>query len=385
MLQSLVEKESGLDEGVELLAGKGYRVLGLVVKTTGKARMTGLIALYDPPRKDSKRLIARIAELAVRVVMVTGDSLETARKIAEEVGLGKKICSASLKKKNGAEKFSGCDVVAGVLPKDKFNLVKHFQQLGHVVGMTGDGVNDAPALKQAEVGIAVSNATDVAKAAASIILTRPGLGGIVQTIITGRRIYQRMLTYTYNKIVKTIQISLFLGIGLLVTGQFVVTPLLVVLLLFANDFVTMSLSTDLVAVSETPEHWNVKDLIISAVPLALAWLGFAFGIYFVGKNAFMLELAQLQTLDFAALVFSGIANVYLVRNRKHIWSSRPGFALFISSLLDVLIVFLMITTGVLVTRIPVIVAVFLFASVIAFVLVLDVIRTGWRRFKKQSD
>ena len=160
-----------------------------------------------------------------------------------------------------------CAVFAGVFPEDKFHLVQVFQQAGHVVGMTGDGVNDAPASKQAEVGIAVANATDVAKAAASLVLTRPGLTDVLAAVETGRCIYQRMLTYTLNKIIKTFQIALFLSLGLLLTGVFVTTPRLILLLLFANDFVTMSLAADRVTFSRKPDRWQIRPLTVSALML----------------------------------------------------------------------------------------------------------------------
>ena len=240
-----------------------------------------------------------------------------------------------------------CDVFASVLPEDKFQLVHSLQQAGCTVGMTGDGVNDAPALKQSEVGIAVANATDVAKAAASLVLTSPGLANVVAAVETSRRIYQRMLTYTLNKIIKTFEIGLLLSVGLILTGVFVTTPKLIVLLLFTNDFVTMSIATDRVAFARIPDRWHIRPLILTAAVLAFFVLILSFGIFVWARDQLRLPLPQLQTLIFIMLVFSGQATVYMVRERRHFWSSRPSRWLLTSSLLDVLIVSVMATQGIL--------------------------------------
>jgi len=213
--------------------------------------------------------------------------------------------------------------------------------------MTGDGVNDAPALKQAEVGIAVSNATDVAKAAASVVLTKPGLTDIVAAVETSRRIYQRMLTYTLNKIIKTIEVAFFLSLGVILTGDLIITPLLVVLLLFTNDFVTMSIATDRVSFSRKPERWKIRDLVMTALPFAALILALSFTIFFTARNALHLPLPQLQTLAFITLVFSGQGTVYLVRERCHFWNSRPSRWMLVSSAADIVLVSLLATHGIL--------------------------------------
>ena len=335
-----------VNQETERLAARGYRVLAVSFGSNGHQNLAGLLGFSDPPRPDSKDLIRSLHDLAVRVVMITGDSLATARAVARLVGLGDKACSAEVIRQGTYDIQVNCDVVADVLPEDKFHLVQYLQKNGHVVGMTGDGVNDAPALKQAEVGIAVSNATDVAKAAASIVLTNPGLSDVFSAIKIGRQIYQRMLTYTLNKIIKTFQIALFLSLGLLLTGKFVITPLLVILLLFANDFVTMSIASDRVSYSRKPERWHLRPLIVSGLVIAVAWLLFSFGILFLGQSIYHLELPELQTLVFAMLVFTGQANVYLVRERGHFWDSMPGRALSLSTLVDVIVVVVLATKGI---------------------------------------
>ncbi|HEV2176947.1 MAG TPA: plasma-membrane proton-efflux P-type ATPase [Terriglobia bacterium] len=341
------------DDDVQRFARQGYRVLAVAASTGDAWRPAGLLALQDSPRPDSKGLIASLRELGVRVLMVTGDGAATARAVAESVGIGTRACdSRDLWQKQG-ERVLDYDIFAGVYPEDKFDLVRSVQRTGHVSGMTGDGVNDAPALKQAEVGIAVSNATDVAKAAASLVLTNPGLGDILAAVKTSRRIYQRMLTYTLNKVIKTVEIALFLSLGVMLTRSFVITPLLVVLLLFTNDFVTMSIATDRVSYSRQPDRWHIRTLIFAGATLGSLVLMFSFSIFLYARDVLHLPLAQLQTLVFLTLVFSGQGMVYLVRERGHFWNSPPSRWLLVSSLADVFIVSALAIRGVLMVAVPV--------------------------------
>ncbi len=358
------------ESAISDLAASGARVLGVAAGPDGELRFQGLLALADPPRPEARAIIAELKRLGVRVRMVTGDSLATARVVAAELGM------ESVRMGGRDEIAAGtiCDVYAGVYPEDKYRLVQTFQNIGHTVGMTGDGVNDAPALKQAEVGIAVSTATDVAKAAASMVLTDSGLKGVVEAVKTGRRVYQRLLTYTLNKIVKTIQVAVFLSLGLIVFRQFVVTPLLVLLLLFANDFVTMSIANDNVRVSQQPDIWNVKVLIKTSVIIAVAWLIYIFTVFMVGKDVLSLPIASLQTLSFLGLVFSGLANVLLVRERSYFWSSRPGKYLLIASGSDVVLVSLLARFGILMAPIPWSYIGILLAFTVAYIVLLDLIK-----------
>jgi len=359
---------------VDGLAGQGYRVLAVAAGPKGRLRLAGLVALQDPPREDSQAVVRSLGSLGVRVVMVTGDTSTTAQAIAAQVGIQGDTCLADVLRQGQDAGRLDCAIFASVFPEDKFHLVQLFQQAGHVVGMTGDGVNDSPALKQAEVGIAVANATDVAKAAASLVLTRPGLTDVLAAVETGRCIYQRMLTYTVNKIVKTFQIALFLSLGLLLTGVFVTTPRLILLLLFANDFVTMSLSADRVTFSRKPDRWQMRPLVVTALVLAFAWVVFCFAIFLVGRDVFHLDLPHLQTLVFLTLVFSGQATVYLVRERRHFWQSVPGHWLLLSSIADVVVVSLLATCGVLMTPVSPLVIVALLALVGIYLLLLDFLK-----------
>lgn len=334
------------------LAAQGYRVLGVAAGPDDDLRFVGLVALQDPPRTDSKELIQSLRDLGVRVIMITGDALPTARAVAGRVGIGTRAVQPKDLEKEAAAKVLQSDVFAGVYPEDKFHIVQALQRVGVVTGMTGDGVNDAPALKQAEVGIAVANATDVAKAAASLVLTNPGLTDILAAVKTSRRIYQRMLTYTLNKVIKTVEIALLLSVGVMLTRSFIITPLLIVLLLFTNDFVTMSLATDAVSYSQQPDRWHIRWLVVVGLVLGSLILVFSFGIFLAGRYWLQLPLPQLQTLVFITLVFTGQGTVYLVRQRKHFWNSRPGKWLVLSSAADILVVSFLAWRGILMEAIP---------------------------------
>jgi H+-transporting ATPase len=342
-----------VEKDVSELAAKGNRVLAVAAGPEGgPLHLMGLLGLQDAPRPDSGSLIRKLNDLGVRVVMVTGDEALTAKSIAVQVGISGDPCPAETLSDVSSFQAMDCNIFAGVYPEDKFHLVQGLQKSGLVVGMTGDGVNDAPALKQAEVGIAVANATDVAKVAASLVLTTPGLGNILAAVETSRRIYQRMLTYTLNKIIKTFQIALFLSLGFIFARVFVVTPLLIILLLFANDFVTMSISTDNVSYSRKPDRWNVLSLVSAAFALALPVLLLSFSFLYVATSILYLPIGQLQTLMFVMLVFTGQANVYLVRERQHFWKSAPSRWMVFGTSMDVIAVTILATQGLLMAAIP---------------------------------
>lgn len=366
IIAPLAEGSVDWNAATESLAKKGARVLAVIAGPEGHLRFMGLVGLADPIRPDALNVLEKLHGLGVAVRMVTGDSTATAETVATELGIQGKVCDRS-----GIHE--DCAVYAGVFPEDKFHLVQGLQKQGKVVGMTGDGVNDAPALKQAEVGVAVESATDVAKAAASLVLTTPGLAGVADAVETGRRVYQRMLTYTLNKIVKVFQVALFLSLGLLIFHNFVVTPLLVLLLLFANDFVTMSLASDRVRSSPKPDRWNVRTLVLSSLVVAGAWLVYIFAVYLIG-HAMQLSHPTLQTLDFLGLVFSGLANVILVRERGHLWASRPGNFLLWASMADIVVVSLLARMGWLMSPLPLSITAILLGATALYTLLLDQIK-----------
>jgi len=326
------------------LEGSGFRVLAVAAGPERAMQLIGLIALSDPPRTDSAALVAELHGLGVRTVMATGDAPATAAIVAHAVGLDGAICPPGpIPEAVSPEAFA---VFAGVLPEDKFNLVKAFQKGGHTVGMCGDGANDAPALRQAQIGIAVSTATDVAKSAAGMVLTEPGLAGIVAAVKEGRITFQRILTYTLNSITKKIVQVLFLAVGLLITGHAILTPLLMVLIMIAGDFLGMSTTTDNVRASPMPNAWRIGNLTVAGVIMGSGELAFCttvlvFGIWRLGHG-----IDTLRTLAFLVIVFANQATTYNNRERRRLWSSRPSNWLIASSVADISIAAILAITGI---------------------------------------
>lgn len=361
-------------EQLEKLSADGSRVLGVVFGKDHALQFIGLMGFQDLPRASSKQAIAEIHALGVKVQMVTGDGMLTAKAIAHQVGIGDQaIVKSELSGKSNQE-IMHSDLFCEIFPEDKFHIIQILQKEGNICGMTGDGVNDAPALKKAEVGIAVSNATDVAKAAASLVLTNPGLGDILEAIKSSRRIYQRMLTYTLNKIIKTLQIAILLSVGLIVTNQFIISQLLIVLLLFANDFVTMSISTDHVSFSLKPDKWDIKKLTIVGAIFAAFILAFSFAVLFFGRNVLYLSIEEIKTLVFLILVFTGQATVYLVRERHHFWHSKPSNLLICSSVMDIIVISILAIKGVLMAAISPEIVWGLLAAVLVYFACLDFLK-----------
>ena len=354
------------------LEGQGFRVLAVAVGPAGAMKLAGLIALSDPPREESAGLIAELSDLGIRTVMVTGDAPATAAIVAKAVGLnGAVFPPGPIPESLKPEQFS---IFAGVLPEDKYKLVKAFQNNGHTVGMCGDGANDAPALRQAQMGIAVSTATDVAKSAAGMVLTEPGLAGIVAAVKEGRVTFQRIQTYTLNSIIKKIVTGLFLIVGLLITGQAILTPLLMVIVMVAGDFLAMSLTTDNVRPSPSPNSWHIGNLTIAGAVLAIFLLAFCSGVLAIGKFELGLGIDALRTLAFTALVFGGQAVIYAIRQRRHLWGSRPSLWLAASSIADIAIASSLAVAGVAMAPLPVWVLASTFAAAAAFGVILDFVK-----------
>ncbi|MCG2908196.1 MAG: plasma-membrane proton-efflux P-type ATPase [Sulfolobales archaeon] len=325
-------KSDPLYEKAEEVARKGCRVLA-VAKDVGQGWvLVGLIALRDPPRPDSAELVRELKELGVKVLMITGDATPIAKEIAREVGIGERVVSLKELKEspNLVDKVDG---VAEVFPEDKFTIVKILQGEGKVVGMTGDGVNDSPALRQADVGIAVSNATDVAKAAAAVVLTTPGLRNIVDMVKTGRRIYERVNIWILSRITRTFENVVFVALAYLLSDKFVISTFGMVLMLFLFDFVTLTQSTDNVPYPRSPARWDVTNL----VKIASLIGSFMVVESFVPLFTFMsLPLKELQTAMFSYLLFSNIFNLLNVRERGNFWASRPSNVMIAAIALDIL-------------------------------------------------
>jgi len=377
-IQDLARSPSAAVAMVDELQAKGYRVLAVASGPTTQLEVIGLIALSDPPREDSAMLVTELRGLGVRTLMVTGDAAATAKIVASEIGITGAIWATTpLPDDIDADKYA---VFAGVLPEDKYSLVKALQKSGHIVGMCGDGANDAPALRQAQMGIAVSTATDVAKSSAGIVLTEPGLAGVVASVREGRATYQRILTYALRSIVHKVVQVLFLAAGLIMTGEAILTPMLMVLMMVTGDFLAMSSSTDNVRASPTPSVWNIGRLTIAGVVMGLFDLLFCIGCLATGRHFLGLDAASSQTLAVVVLVFSGQAVFYVARERQHIWSSRPGKWLLVSSVVDLSLISSLAITGVLMKPIPVLIVASVFVAALVFALVLDMVKlTLFRR------
>jgi H+-transporting ATPase len=357
---------------VEDLEKQGFRVLAVGMGPAASTRIIGLIALSDPPRTDSISLISELDGLGVRTVMVTGDAPVTAAIVAHAVELKGKVCPAgNLPKSIHPDDFS---VFAAVLPEGKYDLVKAFQKGGHTVGMCGDGANDAPALRQAQIGIAVSTATDVAKSAAGVVLTESGLGGIVAAVKEGRITFQRILTYTLNSVMKKILQVLLLAVGLVMTGHAVLTPMLMVIVMITGDFLAMSLTTDRVLPSKMPNSWQIGRITSAGVLLGICFLAFSSAILAVGKFQLHLGIGALQTLSVVGIVFGSQATTYVIRGRQRLWGLRPSVWLVLSSVADVLIISSLATFGIAMAPLPITFIACEFGAAVAFGAILDLIK-----------
>jgi len=356
------------------LAGHGYRVLAVGAGPETAMQLAGLIALSDPPRPESAELVAELRALGVRTVMVTGDAPTTAAIMARAVGIDGTVHPLG----SGTEITPADDaaVFAGVLPEDKYHSVQALQRRGHTVGMCGDGANDAPALRQAQIGIPVSTATDVAKSAAGIVLTEPGLGGIVAAVREGRVTFQRILTYTLRSVTRKPDQMLFLTVGLIMTGHAILTPLLMVVLMTTGDFLAMSATTDNVRPSPKPNAWRIDNLTLAGIILACCNLAFCSSVLAVGKFHLGLGIEALRTLAAVTLVFSGQAVMYTVRERKRMWSSRPSTWLIASSVADVLMIGTLATCGILMTALRAMVVLGVLLAAVAFAFVPDAVKAA---------
>ena len=327
------EAVDALEARVRSSAAKGYRTLAVARgPATAAPGLVGLVSLDDPPRPDARQLIEELRGLGVPVKMLTGDALPVAREVGQGVGLPNIVRVADLKAagarpgNEAVDLLAGADGFAEVYPEDKYIVVQHLQASGHVAGMTGDGVNDAPALRQAEVGIAVSTATDVAKGAASVVLTEPGLTNIVALVEQGRTIYQRVLTWVINKISRTILKAAFVAIAFVVTGKFVVSAFAMLLLVFMTDFAKISLATDHVRASRKPETWNIGGFIVVAAVLGVAMLAETLLLLRFGWSKFGLASNShaLYTFSFLVLLDFAIFSVVSARERRWFWATLPS-------------------------------------------------------------
>jgi H+-transporting ATPase len=318
---------------VNEFAKKGYRSLG-VARSDGEGKtwkFLGVIPLFDPLREDSKDTVERAEKLGISVKMVTGDQMAIAREVGGQLGLGTRIVDAGIFEKTKYHEtgqmddaIENADCFAQVFPEHKYHIVDVLQQRGHIVGMTGDGVNDAPALKKADAGIAVAGATDAARAAADIVILTPGLSVIIDAVRESRKIFQRMLNYTIYRIAETFALLVFLTLVILLFNFYPVTAIMIVLLAILNDGAILSIAYDNVHYSEKPELWNMPFVMSVAIVIGLFAVFRSFGIFYVSENFFGLSQDMIQTIVYLNLSVGGHLTVFVARTRGPFWSIRPS-------------------------------------------------------------
>jgi H+-transporting ATPase len=321
-----------IENAVNEFAARGFRSLGVArADAQGPWQFLGVLPLFDPPREDSKATIASARQMGVNVKMVTGDQVAIARETARQLGLGTHILDAGgfgdtkhHETAQLADSIEKADGFAQVFPEHKFHIVDVLQQHGHIVGMTGDGVNDAPALKKADCGIAVSGATDAARAAASIVLLTPGLSVIIDAIKESRKIFQRMNSYAIYRIAETIRVLLFMTLSILVFNFYPVTAAMIVLLALLNDGPILAIAYDRTHYSERPEAWNMPEVLSISTVLGIAGVFASFGLFYLAERVFHLPSEVIQTFMFLKLAVAGHLTIFLTRTRGPFWSIRPA-------------------------------------------------------------
>ena len=332
--------KSAVEKAVNEFAARGFRSLA-VARSDGDGpwQFLGVLPLFDPPREDAKATIATALAMGVKVKMVTGDALAIAKETAKKLDMGTNILDAAslgdTKKEETtevAESIEKADGFAQVFPEHKYHIVDVLQKRGHIIGMTGDGVNDAPALKKADCGIAVSGATDAARAAAAIVLTTPGLSVIIDAIKESRRIFQRMNSYAIYRIAETLRVLFFMTLAILIFNFYPLTAVMIVMLALLNDGAILSIAYDNVRYKDKPEAWNMRMVLGISTVLGIIGVVAAFGLFYLGERVFHLDRARIQTLMYLKLSVAGHLTIFLTRTRGPFWSIRPAKILWIAVL-----------------------------------------------------
>jgi H+-transporting ATPase len=360
---------------VKILSSKGSRVLAVASGEDENLVCRGLIALADSPRNDARESIAKIKELGIRVIMLTGDTADTAKAIAEQVGIGSKIGTLDDALSNPLS-FDG---FANVYPEDKYKIVRAIQKLGMVVGMTGDGINDAPALKQADVGIAVSTATDVAKSAAKVVLTKPQLSDITKVIDSGHHVYRRMMTWTITKLARTAELAALLTFGFIFTGFFPVSLSLIVFIVVMNDMVTLTLGTDNAWPTTVPEKWNMPQLAKISAIFTIGWLVLGLGLIGYYLKFQRLSTDQISSLMFLYLIFSAMETILMTRTRDSFWSFWPSKWVVGMIAINIVLAILMAIFGLVMASVSLQYIVVLFIITLFAMLILDSLKVWYYR------
>ena len=330
--------KAAVDKAVNEFAARGFRSLGVArANGKGKWQFLGVLPLFDPPRDEAKATIATARQMGVTIKMVTGDALAIAVETAKKLGMGTNILDASgfgdTKHQASAKlvkSIESADGFAQVFPEHKFHIVEILQKHGHIVGMTGDGVNDAPALKKADCGIAVSGATDAARAAASIVLLTSGLSVIIEAIKESRKIFQRMNSYAIYRIAETLRVLLFMTLAILVFNFYPVTAVMIVMLALLNDGAILSIAYDNVHYKDQPEAWNMRMVLGISTVLGVIGVVSAFGLFFLAERVFNIDRDHIQTLMYLKLSVAGHLTIFLTRTRGRFWTIRPARVLLLA-------------------------------------------------------
>jgi H+-transporting ATPase len=374
--------KTAVDKAVNEFAARGFRSLGVArADGKGKWQFLGVLPLFDPPRDEAKATIATARQMGVTIKMVTGDALAIAVETAKKLGMGTNILDASgfgdTKHQASAKlvkSIESADGFAQVFPEHKFHIVEILQKHGHIVGMTGDGVNDAPALKKADCGIAVSGATDAARAAASIVLLTSGLSVIIEAIKESRKIFQRMNSYAIYRIAETLRVLLFMTLAILVFNFYPVTAVMIVMLALLNDGAILSIAYDNVHYKDQPEAWNMRMVLGIATVLGVIGVVAAFGLFYLGERVFNLDRDHIQTLMYLKLSVAGHLTIFLTRTRGPFWSIRPARILCMAVLGTQIVATLIAVFGVFMTPLGWGWALFVWGYALAWFLVNDRIK-----------
>jgi len=374
-----------VEEAIQEFAGRGDRCLGVARSDENQRSWSfvGLLPLYDPPREDSKEIIASARDMGIDVKMVTGDQLAIAREIGRQLDVGENIMNADMfsetrhhESGRQAEAIEKADGFAQVFPEHKYHIVDVLQQRKHIVGMTGDGVNDAPALKKADAGIAVSGATDAARSAADIVLLSPGLRVIIDAVREARKIFRRMNSYAIYRIAETIRVLLFMTLSILVFNFYPVTAVMIVLLALLNDGAILSIAYDRVRYSERPEAWDLPVVLGMATVLGVAGVIASFGLFYLGERVFHFSRDFLQTLMYLKLSVAGHLTIFLTRTEGPFWSSKPAPILVGAVFGTQLVATIIAVFGVFMTPIGWTWAAFVWGYALVWFFVNDVIKQG---------
>jgi len=393
MATNAVEVKSSVEKAINDFAGRGFRSLGVArADQAGNWQFIGMLPLFDPPREQAKATIASARRMGVSVKMVTGDQMAIAKETAKQLGMGTDIFDASKlgdtkhhESTQSAEAIEKADGFAQVFPEHKFHIVDVLQQRGHIVGMMGDGVNDAPALKKADCGIAVSGATDTARAAASIVLLAEGLSVTIDAIKESRRIFQRMNSYAIYRIAETLRVLFFMTLAILVFNFYPVTAVMIVMIALLNDGAILSIAYDNVHYRDQPEAWNMRLVLGISTVLGVVGVVAAFGLFYMGERVFHLDRDHIQTLMYLKLSVAGHLTIFLTRTRGPFWSIRPARILWVAVLGTQIVATLIAVYGVFMTPLGWKWAGFVWAYAICWALLNDRIKLlAYRIFDPQK-